>query len=83
MNKAEKEGDNYPFSDEEIISRVLTGEQRLYEHIMRRYNARLYRIGMSIVNNGTEVEDIMQVAYIKAYESLHLFENPRVIAGDA
>ena len=62
-------------SDEEIISRVLAGESRLYELIMRRYNAMLYRVGMSIVNNDVEVEDIMQVTYIKAYESLRTFEN--------
>ncbi len=62
-------------SDEEAIRRVLAGEGRLYEVIMRRYNARLYRIGMSIVNNETEVEDIMQVAYIKAYEHLHTFNH--------
>ena len=62
-------------SDEEIISRILAGEHRLYELIMRRYNARLYRIGMSIANNDTEVEDIMQVTYIKAYENLSMFES--------
>jgi RNA polymerase sigma factor (sigma-70 family) len=61
-------------SDEEVVGRIMAGEQRLYEVIMRRYNARLYRIGMSIVNNDTEVEDLMQVAYIKAYENLHKFE---------
>ncbi len=61
-------------SDEEIISRILGGEHRMYEIIMRRYNAMLYRIGMSMVNNDAEVEDIMQVTYIKAYENLHKFE---------
>jgi len=61
-------------SDEEIIRRVLAGEQRLYEVIMRRYNAMLYRVGMSIANNEVEVEDIMQTPYIKAYEKLATFE---------
>lgn len=62
-------------TDEEIIIKILAGESRLYEVLMRRYNAMLYRVGMSVVNNDTEVEDIMQVTYIKAYEGLSNFES--------
>lgn len=61
-------------SDHEVISRVLTGEKDMYAIIVRRYNQRLYRVGMSIINNDTEVEDVMQVTYIKAYENLGKFE---------
>jgi len=61
-------------SDNEIISRVLKGEKGLYTNIVRKYNQRLYRVGMSIINDDAEVEDVMQVAYIKAYENLGKFE---------
>jgi RNA polymerase sigma factor (sigma-70 family) len=61
-------------SDNEIISRVLQGEKNLYANIVRKYNQRLYRVGMSIINDDAEVEDVMQVAYIKAYENLGKFE---------
>src|SRR5690348_6407549 len=60
--------------DEEIISRILTGEKKLFELLIRRYNQRLYRIGMSVLNDSTEVEDAMQAAYISAYEHLDKFE---------
>ena len=60
-------------SDEEIITRMLQGEKDLYAIIVRRYNQRLYRIGISIINDEREVEDIMQVAYINAYENLGKF----------
>ncbi len=60
-------------SDHEIIARVLKGEKELYAQIIRKYNARLYRIGMSIIDNNSEVEDVMQSAYIKAYENLARF----------
>ena len=59
--------------DNEIISRVLKGEKNLYANIVRKYNQRLYRVGMSIINDDTEVEDVMQVAYIRAYENLGKF----------
>jgi RNA polymerase sigma factor (sigma-70 family) len=63
----------FQIPDEEIIARILKGEHRLFEVIMRRYNQRLYRIGMSVLNSDTEVEDAMQTAYISAYEHLSGF----------
>jgi RNA polymerase sigma-70 factor (ECF subfamily) len=59
--------------DSEIIHRVIAGEKDLYAVIVRRYNQRLYRVAMSIVNDDSEAEDIMQVSYIKAYENLGKF----------
>jgi len=61
-------------ADDEIITRVLNGEKNLYALLVQRYNQRLYRVGMAIINADAEVEDVMQVAYIKAYESLSKFE---------
>lgn len=61
--------------DTEIISRVIAGEKRLFELIIRRHNQRLYRMGMAVLNNEQEVEDAMQTAYINAYMSLEKFQN--------
>ena len=61
-------------ADDEIITRVLNGEKNLYALLVRRYNQRFYRVGMGIINDDAEVEDVMQVAYIKAYENLSKFE---------
>lgn len=63
-----------PGPEEVLIKRILSGETRLFEHIMRSYNQRLYRIGMSILADDIEVEDAMQAAYISAYEHLKKFE---------
>lgn len=60
-------------TDNEIINRIIKGEKDLYAIIIRRYNQRLYRVAMSIVNDDAEVEDIMQVAYISAWENLEKF----------
>lgn len=62
-------------TDAEVISRVLGGEKDLYAVIMRRYNARLYRVAISIIKDDAEVEDVMQSAYVKAYENLGKFES--------
>jgi RNA polymerase sigma factor (sigma-70 family) len=62
-------------SDDEIVIRILQGEKYLYETLMRRYNTRLYRISMAILNDDMEAEDAMQTAYINAYRNLSSFQN--------
>ncbi|MDD8018740.1 MAG: RNA polymerase sigma factor [Bacteroidota bacterium] len=61
--------------DEQIIYSILDGKKDDYELLMRRYNVRLYRIGISIVKNEEEVEDLMQETYIKAYQQLKNFKH--------
>jgi RNA polymerase sigma factor (sigma-70 family) len=62
-------------SDEEIVTQIINGEAYLYEMLIRKYNLRLYRISLSIVNDDSVVEDIMQTAYINAYLNLGGFKN--------
>jgi RNA polymerase sigma-70 factor (ECF subfamily) len=65
---------NAALTDEEIVTRVINGEAGLFEIIMRRYNRRLFRVTRSIVTNDVEAEDIIQDAYVRAYEHLGQFE---------
>ena len=62
------------YSDAEIISKVLSGEIKLYEILVRRYNSFLYKIGRSYHYNHHDTEDLMQEAYISAYCNLKKFE---------
>jgi RNA polymerase sigma-70 factor (ECF subfamily) len=62
-------------SENEILAQIISGNKRLYEQIIRKYNPRLFRIGMSIVNDSMDVEELMQIAFIKAYENLPRFES--------
>ena len=59
--------------DEEVVRRVRSGETALYEVLMRRYNLRVYRVARSILRNDAEAEDVMQDAYVRAYEHLDQF----------
>src|SRR5580765_192795 len=61
-------------TDEEVIARVLAGEHALYEVLMRRYNTRLYRAARAILGNDRDVEDVMQDAYVQAFQHLTQFE---------
>ncbi|HEY5676154.1 MAG TPA: sigma-70 family RNA polymerase sigma factor, partial [Myxococcales bacterium] len=61
-------------SDEQIVERVRAGEQHLFEILMRRHNPQVYRAARSIVHDDGEAEDVMQDAYVRAYEHLGEFE---------
>src|SRR5947199_1714649 len=65
---------NSDLSDDEVVRRVIEGETALFEILMRRYNRRLFRVTRSIVTNDLEAEDIVQDAYVRAYEHLNQFE---------
>ncbi len=69
LEKAKSEA----WSDEEVVSRVRGGDTALYEIIMRRYNQRLYRVARAILRDDAEAEDVMQDAYVRAYQHLDQF----------
>jgi RNA polymerase sigma-70 factor (ECF subfamily) len=61
-------------SDEQIVQRVLGGDGPSFELLMRRHNQRIYRIVRGILDDDGEAEDVMQDAYVRAYEHLAQFE---------
>jgi len=60
-------------TDEQVVARVLAGETALFEVLMRRHNARLYRAIRSVLRGEMDVEDVMQQAYVNAYTHLDQF----------
>jgi RNA polymerase sigma-70 factor (ECF subfamily) len=62
------------YSDEEIIRKVLHGDIRLYEILIRRMNPFIYKIARSYGFNHSNAEDLMQDTFISAYYSLPNFE---------
>jgi len=61
-------------SDQDVVSRVRAGETGLYESLMRRYNQRLFRVIRSVVTSDSEAEDVLQEAWVRAFEHLDQFE---------
>lgn len=73
FEQASAQGPSAP-TDEEVVVRVLSGETALFEVLMRRHNQRVYRAIRAILSSESEVEDVMQQAYISAYANLARFE---------
>jgi RNA polymerase sigma-70 factor, ECF subfamily len=64
-------------SDAEIVRRIVDGDASLFEILMRRHNQRIYRAVRAVLRSDDDAEDVMQQAYLNAYQHLHQF------AGDA
>ncbi|MEQ9050477.1 MAG: sigma factor, partial [Marinoscillum sp.] len=64
---------NHKIEDADVIKRILGGEKELYEILVKRNNQRLYRVIRSYLKDESEIEDVMQNSYIKAYSKLYQF----------
>jgi RNA polymerase sigma-70 factor (ECF subfamily) len=63
-------------SDNEIVERILAGEQPLYELLIRRYNRLLFRLARSILREDDEARDVVQATHVLAYYHLGQFRGP-------
>lgn len=59
--------------DLDAIAEVVRGNREMFEVIVRRYNAQLFRTGMAYLRNHALAEDAMQNAYVKAFFNLKRF----------
>lgn len=61
------------YSDQQLIALILNGEIALFEIIIRRNNAILYKTGRSYNYGHEDTQDLMQETFIDAYRSLSKF----------
>ncbi len=59
--------------DTELITRILSGDMRAFEELMRLHNRMLYRTARAILRDDAEAEDAVQEAYLRAYRALGTF----------
>lgn len=59
--------------DAEIISKIVGGETALFEVLIRRHNAVLYKIARGYGFNHQDSEDLMQETHVAAYRNLSQF----------
>jgi RNA polymerase sigma-70 factor, ECF subfamily len=59
--------------DLELAGRVVAGDLKAFEEVMRRHNRMLYRTARSILRDEAEAEDCVQSAYLLAYRSMGAF----------
>jgi RNA polymerase sigma-70 factor (ECF subfamily) len=57
-------------SDAELIAAVLRGETASFEPLIRRYQSRLFAMARRYSRNESQVEDLVQEIFIKAFQKL-------------
>lgn len=59
--------------DLSLIERVLRGDRRAFEPLVRRHERRVFRVALAVLGNVEDAEDAMQEAFINAYRHLDQF----------
>jgi len=72
--KLEKPATSSQIDDIIIVGRILCGEKKLFEVLLRRYNQTLFRVIRSYLKDPDEIQDAMQNTYLKAYDKLYQFQ---------
>ena len=61
------------FTDNEIISQVLTGNQGAYAHLVDRYQNYVFTLVLRLVKSREDAEELAQDAFVKAFKYLKDF----------
>jgi len=62
-------------SDPDLLEEILLGNKELFEILIRRYNASLYKTARGYGYDHQDAEDLMQETYISVYKNLSRFRN--------
>src|SRR2546423_15619202 len=66
-----------PVSDELVlVGRAKAGDVGAFEELVRRYDRNVFRIAQHITQNREDAEDVVQDAFLKAYNNLAQFQGP-------
>lgn len=63
-----------PHPDVALVERVRGGDDSAYDTLVRKYERQVFRIAQHITQNREDAEDVMQDAFLKAYEKLEQFQ---------
>ncbi len=67
-------GQNEQHPDVALVEKVRGGDLLAYDTLVRKYERQVFRISQHIVQNREDAEDVMQDAFLKAYEKLDQFQ---------
>jgi len=60
-------------TDRELIAAVLKGETASFEPLVKKYQSRIFAMARRYARRESEVEDIVQEVFIKAFQKLHSY----------
>src|SRR3954454_12373357 len=66
--------------DAALVRRIVAGDRRAFERLMRQHNRRLYRLARATLRDDAEAEDALQEAYLAAYRAIGSFRGDASLA---
>ena len=65
-----------PCCDEDIslVRAAKNGDVSAFEELVKQYERKLFRIARNVMHNTEDAEDIVQIAFLKAYQHLRQFQ---------
>ena len=60
--------------DRALVESSRSGDVSAFEELVRRYDRKLYRIAQGITHNNEDAEEVVQTAFLKAYQNLDRFQ---------
>ena len=73
QTKAAVRGELETLPDPALVDYARAGDEAAIRTLVRRHNQRLFRAARSITGNDADAEDVVQVAYVKAFTHLDGF----------
>jgi len=67
-------------SEKEFLRRARRGDHKAFEHLARRYSARLLAMSRRILRNSADAEDNVQNVLVKAYINLRQFHENALLS---
>src|ERR1043166_7224655 len=61
------------FDEGDLITRAKAGDDTAFTDLVNRYERKIYRLAKNITQNDEDAEDVLQDAFVKAYEHLPEF----------
>jgi RNA polymerase sigma-70 factor (ECF subfamily) len=56
-----------------LVAEAKAGSYAAFEELVNRYEGKIYRLGMNITGNSEDAEDVLQEAFLKAFQHLPEF----------
>ena len=62
------------FDDAALVARAQAGDTEAFGELMTHYERKIYRLAKNITQNDEDAEDVLQDAFLKAFEHLGTFQ---------
>jgi RNA polymerase sigma-70 factor, ECF subfamily len=57
-----------------VVAQARLGDPKAFSELLRRYDRKVFRLALHITQNREDAEDVLQEAFLKAYEHLDQFQ---------